>query len=180
MPEMSIPDVRIFQPRVFADDRGYFFESYNQKRFEAEIGHPVAFVQDNESYSVKHVLRGLHYQVPPHPQAKLVRCVRGAVWDVAVDIRQSSETFGRWFGTELTEENHTQLWIPCGFAHGFITLSDEAIVAYKTTDHYAPECDRSIRWDDPAVGIQWPISGEPLLSDKDGRAPLLDEADLFP
>lgn len=177
---VSIRDVKLLQPRVFVDDRGHFFESYNAETFAAETGHSVSFVQDNESRSIRHVLRGLHYQVPPRAQGKLVRCVKGAVWDVVVDIRQSSETFGRWFGTELTEENHTQLWIPAGFAHGFIVVSEEAVVFYKTTDHYAPECDRSIRWNDPAIGIDWPLPGEPALSEKDAKAPLLAEADLFP
>ncbi|HEX2154039.1 MAG TPA: dTDP-4-dehydrorhamnose 3,5-epimerase [Acidimicrobiia bacterium] len=176
---MTISDLRVIQPQVFADSRGHFFESYNQQKFESEAGTEVRFVQDNQSFSVRSVLRGLHYQLPPHPQGKLVRCVHGAVWDVAVDIRRSSATFGQWFGIELTEGNRTQLWIPSGFAHGFVALSDGAVLLYKTTDYYAPDCDRSIRWDDPDIGIEWPIEGAPLLSSKDELAPSLAEAEVF-
>lgn len=170
---------QVLEPRVFADERGYFFESYNQQEFETAIGHTVAFVQDNQSFSGRGVLRGLHYQLPPHPQGKLVRCVRGSVWDVAVDIRKSSDSFGQWSGVELSEENHKQFWIPEGFAHGFVALSDAAVLLYKTTDYYARDLDRSIRWNDPELDIQWPVDGEPILSDKDARAPLLANAEVF-
>ena len=142
-------------------------------------GHEVGFVQDNHSGSNGRVLRGLHYQVPPQPQGKLVRVVSGAVFDVAVDIRRSSSTFGQWFGAELTVENRRQLWIPPGFAHGFLATSDWAELLYKTTDFYSPELDRSIRWDDPDIGIDWPIEGQPILSDKDATAPLLRDAEVF-
>ena len=176
---MSIAGLRVIQPKVFADDRGYFYESYNQARFDDEIGRAITFVQDNQSLSARGVLRGLHYQVTPHPQGKLVRCVNGAVWDVAVDIRRSSPTFGEWFGLDLTEDNHTQLWIPEGFAHGFVARSDDAVLAYKTTDYYHSECDRSIHWNDPSIGVLWPLDGAPLVSPKDESAPRLDEAEVF-
>ncbi len=171
--------VRVVTPRVFADDRGFFFEAWNQQVFDEVVGRRVAFVQDNHSRSVKGVLRGLHYQSPPHPQGKLVRCVVGAVFDVAVDIRRASPTFGEWVGVELSADNKRQLWIPEGFAHGFYVLTDAAEVVYKTTDFYAPDCDRAIRWDDPDIGIDWPLDGEPLLSDKDAAAPYLRDADVF-
>lgn len=164
----AIPDVLILEPKVFGDARGFFFESYNENDFKQATGLDVKFVQDNHSRSSKGVLRGLHYQLPPHAQGKLVRCVRGAVFDVAVDIRKSSPTFGQWAGVELSEDNHRQFWIPPGFAHGFLTLSDTADFLYKTTACYAPSHDRGIAWNDPAVGIQWPELGmAPLLSGKD-------------
>lgn len=163
----EIPDVLIFEPKVFGDERGFFFESFNQKVFEEAVGHPVNFVQDNHSKSSKGVLRGLHYQLPPFAQGKLVRCVVGEVFDVAVDIRKDSETFGKWVGVNLSAENKRQLWIPEGFAHGFLTLSDTAEFLYKTTNYYNPEMERGIIWNDPMLSIEW---GEPLnivLSNKD-------------
>ncbi|WP_411882810.1 dTDP-4-dehydrorhamnose 3,5-epimerase [Polaromonas sp. YR568] len=163
----SIADVLIIEPRVFGDQRGFFLESFNQRQFNAATGTDFNFVQDNHSRSAKNVLRGLHYQVG-QPQGKLVRVVRGAVFDVAVDIRPSSPTFGQWFGLELSEENHRQLWVPPGLAHGFLVLSDSAEFLYKTTDYYAPEQERCIVWNDPTLGIAWPLEGgSPLLSGKD-------------
>ena len=162
-----IPDVKIIEPTVFGDERGFFFESFNQSKFETAIGRSVSFVQDNHSRSVKGVLRGLHYQISPHAQAKLVRCTLGKVFDVVVDIRQSSSTFGQWVGTYLSAENKRQLWIPEGFAHGFITLSDEAEFLYKTTDYYVPDHERCILWNDADIGIAWPINDVPQLSRKD-------------
>jgi dTDP-4-dehydrorhamnose 3,5-epimerase len=176
---LSIPEVILFTPRVFGDDRGFFFESFNAQSFNAAVGHEVVFVQDNHSQSSRGVLRGLHYQLPPNPQGKLVRVTRGEVYDVAVDIRQSSQTFGKWVGALLSEENHQQLWIPPGFAHGFITLSDRADFLYKTTDFYSPACERSIRWDDPKIGVDWHFVGTPTLSGKDLLAPLFANADCF-
>jgi len=179
----AIADVLILEPKVFGDARGFFFESYNENDFKQATGLDVKFVQDNHSRSAKGVLRGLHYQLPPHAQGKLVRCVRGAVFDVAVDIRKSSPTFGKWVGVELSEENHRQFWIPPGFAHGFVTLTDTADFLYKTTDYYAPSCDRGIAWNDAAIGIDWPeLSLSPLLSAKDQAAKRLDAVvaeDLF-
>jgi dTDP-4-dehydrorhamnose 3,5-epimerase len=175
----SLGGCLLIEPDTFEDDRGFFLESWNLAAFEDLTGFDTAFVQDNHSGSKGGVLRGLHYQLPPHPQGKLVRVVVGAVFDVAVDLRRSSPTFGDWFGTELTAENRTQLWIPPGFAHGFLALSDWAEVLYKTTDYYAPDLDRSIRWDDPDIGIEWPIDGEPVLSDKDAGAPALGDAEVF-
>ena len=176
---LSIPEVILFTPRVFGDDRGFFFESFNAQTFNAAVGYEVVFVQDNHSQSSRGVLRGLHYQLPPNPQGKLVRVTRGEVFDVAVDIRQSSPTFGKWVGAVLSEENHQQLWIPPGFAHGFITLSDRADFLYKTTDFYSPACERSIRWDDPKIGVDWHFEGTPTLSGKDLLAPLFANADCF-
>lgn len=175
----AIPDVLIFEPKVFGDERGFFFESFNHKLFEEAVGYPVTFVQDNHSKSSKGVLRGLHYQLPPHAQGKLVRCVAGEVFDVAVDIRKSSPTFGQWVGVHLSGENKRQLWIPEGFAHGFITLSDTAEFLYKTTNYYAPQNEGAIRWDDPQVGIGWPILGEVSLSRKDKEAVSITNAKLF-
>jgi dTDP-4-dehydrorhamnose 3,5-epimerase len=176
----AIPDVLILEPKVFGDARGFFMESYNQKVFNEVVGHEVNFVQDNHSRSAKGVLRGLHYQLPPHAQGKLVRCTQGAVFDVAVDLRQSSPTFGQWVGVELTGENHRQFWIPPGFAHGFVVTSDSADFLYKTTDLYAPDCEGAVRWDDPAIGITWPDLGmAPLLSSKDIAAPVLAHARRF-
>ena len=175
----------LLTPRVFGDERGFFFESWNQQAFNAAAG-DTAFVQDNHSRSSRGVLRGLHYQLPPHPQGKLVRCVLGEIFDVAVDIRRSSPTFGQWVGAVLSAENHQQLWVPAGFAHGFLTLSEQAEVLYKTTDFWSRDCERAIRWDDPAMAITWPREGlagaEPQLSEKDAVAPLLAElpaTDLF-
>ncbi|MBB4167369.1 dTDP-4-dehydrorhamnose 3,5-epimerase [Rhizobium sp. BK538] len=177
--DTSIPDVKIIEPTVFADDRGFFFESFNQKTFEAAIGRSVSFVQDNHSRSMLGVLRGLHYQLEPHAQAKLVRVSIGAVFDVAVDIRRSSPTFGRWFGVELSAENKRQFWIPEGFAHGFVTLTEHAEFLYKTTNYYAPESDRGIKWDDPTIGVDWQGFSEPILSAKDSQQPLLSDAETF-
>ncbi len=168
----AIPDVLAIEPNVFGDARGFFMESFNEKAFRAAVGLNVSFKQDNHSRSAKGVLRGLHYQVQ-QPQGKLVRVVRGAVFDVVVDIRASSPTFGKWAGVELTEDNHLQLWMPPGLAHGFLVLSESADFLYKTTDYYAPEHERSIVWNDPAIGIRWPAAGMPLLSAKDRDAPTL-------
>jgi dTDP-4-dehydrorhamnose 3,5-epimerase len=176
--DTQIPDVKIIEPKVFGDERGFFFESFNQKLFEAAIGYPVNFVQDNHSKSSKGVLRGLHYQLPPHAQGKLVRCVVGEVFDVAVDIRKSSPTFGQWVGINLSAENKRQLWIPEGFAHGFVTLSDCAEFLYKTTDYYNPLSERSILWADADIGINWPIR-DVILSGKDNVALALKSTDLF-
>lgn len=175
----AIPDVLILEPKVFGDERGFFFESYNEQDFKQATGLSVTFVQDNHSRSAKGVLRGLHYQLPPHAQGKLVRCVRGAVFDVAVDIRKSSSTVGKWVGVELSEHNHRQFWIPPGFAHGFLTLTDATEFLYKTTDYYAPSYDHSIQWNDPTINISWPdIGTNPLLSAKDSTANPLAEAEL--
>lgn len=162
----AIPDVLIIEPRVFGDSRGFFFESFNQRAFNQAVGQDVQFVQDNHSRSACGVLRGLHYQLL-QPQGKLVRVVRGAVFDVAVDVRKSSPTFGRWVGVMLTEDNCQQLWIPPGFAHGFVVTSESADFLYKTTDYYAPEHERCIIWDDPELAIEWPVSITPQLSAKD-------------
>jgi dTDP-4-dehydrorhamnose 3,5-epimerase len=170
--ETSLPGVLLVEPKVFGDARGYFFESYHAKRY-AEAGIPTQFVQDNLSRSVKGTLRGLHFQ-DPHPQGKLVYCLRGAVFDVAVDIRKGSGTFGKWFGADLSEENHRQMWVPPGFAHGFCVLSDEAHFFYKCTDLYHPEYDRGIAWNDPDIAIEWPIEA-PILSEKDRRLPRLSD-----
>jgi dTDP-4-dehydrorhamnose 3,5-epimerase len=175
---LAIPEVLLLTPRVFGDHRGFFFESFNAARFNALVGHEVTFVQDNHSRSSRGVLRGLHYQLPPHAQGKLVRVVQGEVFDVAVDIRRDSPSFGQWVGATLSADNKQQLWIPPGFAHGFVTLSEHAEFLYKTTDYYAPECERSIRYDDPALGIDWQFDGTPLLAGKDQNAPLLAAADL--
>lgn len=175
----AIPDVLIFEPKVFGDERGFFFESFNHKLFEKAVGYPVTFVQDNHSKSSRGVLRGLHYQLPPHAQGKLVRCVAGEVFDVAVDIRKSSPTFGQWVGVHLSGENKRQLWIPEGFAHGFVTLSETAEFLYKTSNYYAPQSEGSIRWDDPQAGIEWPIEGEVSLSKKDQEAVSLQLAKVF-
>jgi len=177
--DTAIPDVKIIEPTVFGDERGFFFESFNQRKFEEAIGRQVHFVQDNHSRSVKGVLRGLHYQLPPHAQGKLVRCVLGEVFDVAVDIRQSSPTFGQWVGVNLSVENKRQLWIPEGFAHGFLTLSEYAEFLYKTTDYYAPHSERSIIWDDPELNIEWPIAEQPSLSAKDLQASPFPIASFF-
>ena len=162
-----IPDVLIIEPKVFGDDRGFFFESFNQKLFNEAVGQDITFVQDNHSKSTKSVLRGLHYQLPPKAQGKLVRVVQGEVFDVAVDIRKGSETYGQWVGEILGAESRKQLWIPPGFAHGFLTLSETAEFLYKTTDYYSPAHERTILWNDSDIGIAWPISVNPKLSDKD-------------
>ncbi|MDP3423880.1 MAG: dTDP-4-dehydrorhamnose 3,5-epimerase [Burkholderiaceae bacterium] len=173
----AIPDVLVLTPKVFGDSRGFFFESFNQQDFRQATGLDVNFVQDNHSRSTQGVLRGLHYQLPPHAQGKLVRCASGAVFDVAVDIRKSSPTFGKWVGVELSEDNHQQLWIPPGFAHGFLTLTETADFLYKTTDYYARECERCIVWSDPDLAIDWPNMGiAPLLSDKDDAGCALSNA----
>jgi dTDP-4-dehydrorhamnose 3,5-epimerase len=175
----AIPDVLRIEPAVFGDARGCFFESFNRKELEAAAGRPLDFVQDNHSRSAKGVLRGLHYQLP-HPQGKLVRVVRGEVFDVAVDLRLGSPTFRRWVGEVLSAENKRQLWIPEGFAHGFLVLSDEAEFLYKTTDYWHPEHERCIRWDDPELGIAWPTGGAaPIVSAKDAAGARLGEAVLF-
>ena len=172
----SIPSVLIIEPRVFGDTRGFFFESFNQRAFNQATGLDVNFVQDNHSRSSKGVLRGLHYQIQ-QPQGKLV--VRGSVFDVTVDLRKSSPTFGQWVGVELTEDNHRQLWIPPGFAHGFYVLSDSADFLYKTTDYYAPEFECSLIWNDPTIGIEWPLNTQPIISAKDAQGKKLADAEVF-
>ncbi|MDK3021832.1 dTDP-4-dehydrorhamnose 3,5-epimerase [Cupriavidus taiwanensis] len=174
----ALPEVLILEPKVFGDDRGFFFESFNARQFEEATGLKRDFVQDNHSRSAKNVLRGLHYQIQ-QPQGKLVRVVAGTVYDVAVDIRRSSPNFGKWVGVELSAENKRQLWVPEGFAHGFVVLSESAEFLYKTTDYYAPQFERSLRWDDPALAIEWPIDGAPVLSKKDEDAPAFAVAELF-
>ncbi len=174
--ETALPGVLILEPRVFGDARGFFTESWNEARFNAAVGSPVHFVQDNHSRSAKGVLRGLHFQRAPHAQGKLVRCVAGAVFDVAVDLRQGSATFGRWVGVELNADNHRQLWIPAGFGHGFLTLSNSADFLYKTTDYYAPQAEGCVRWNDADIGIRWPDVGvAPLLADKDLKGQALKD-----
>lgn len=174
----AIRDLLIIEPKVFGDERGFFYESFNARSFAEQTGLKVSFVQDNHSKSAQNVLRGLHYQIQ-QPQGKLVRVVAGEVFDVAVDIRKNSPTFGQWEGVILSAENKRQLWIPEGFAHGFLVTSESAEFLYKTTDYYAPEYERSILWNDPAISIQWPIVGEPILSNKDKVASLLNEAEVF-
>jgi dTDP-4-dehydrorhamnose 3,5-epimerase len=174
----AIPDVLIIEPKIYGDARGFFYESFNQKEFQKATGLDVQFVQDNHSRSAKGVLRGLHYQFQ-QPQAKLVRVIKGAVFDVAVDLRKSSPTFGQWVGAELSEANAMQMWIPEGFAHGFLVLSETADFLYKTTDYYAPEHERGILWNDPTLGIDWPVSGEPSLSSKDMNASSFEAAEVF-
>jgi dTDP-4-dehydrorhamnose 3,5-epimerase len=172
----DIPDVMLFEPRIYNDERGFFFESFNHTKFEEVLGRRVSFVQDNHSLSRKGVLRGLHYQTSPKAQGKLIRIVVGEVFDVAVDIRKNSPTFGKWVGEILSAENKKQLWIPEGFAHGFLTLSDTAEMLYKTTDYYAPECERSIIWHDEEIGIKWPldlVGGDVLVAEKDSRGEVL-------
>ena len=175
----SIPDVFVIEPRVFGDECGFFFESFNEQAFNAATGNTLAFVQDNHSKSVKGVLRGLHYQLPPKAQGKLVRVVQGEVFDVAVDIRKDSPTFGQWVGEVLSADNKKQLWIPPGFAHGFLTLSDTAEFLYKTTDYWSPEHERAIMWDDATLKIDWPLNGiTPQLATKDAAAQLFKEAEI--
>ena len=176
----ALPGVLILEPRVFGDERGFFLESFNQRAFDAALGHTVTFVQDNHSRSQRGVLRGLHYQLPPHAQGKLVRVVRGSAFDVAVDIRRGSATFGRWAGATLDGASHRQMWIPPGFAHGFLALDDDTHFLYKTADYYDRESERAIAWNDPAIGIDWPTQGSaPLLAAKDAAAPRLAEAQTF-
>ena len=175
----EISDVLIIEPRVFGDSRGFFFESFNQNAFQKATGLSINFVQDNHSRSAKGVLRGLHYQIE-QAQGKLVRVVRGAVFDVAIDLRKSSATFGKWVGAELTEDNKRQMWVPPGFAHGFLTLSESAEFLYKTTDYYAPQFERCVAWDDPTLAIAWPLSGSaPLVSVKDQAGSTLQDAQIF-
>ena len=167
-----IPDVLLLEPKVFGDERGFFMESFNQKAFNAAVGREVTFVQDNHSRSAKGVLRGLHYQLPPHAQGKLVRVTQGSVFDVAVDVRAGSATYGQWVGVELSGANHKQLWIPPGLAHGFLVLSESADFLYKTTAYYEPKAEQSLLWSDPELGIAWPDAGvAPVLSGKDASAP---------
>ncbi|WP_268799486.1 dTDP-4-dehydrorhamnose 3,5-epimerase [Pseudomonas huanghezhanensis] len=175
---LAIPDVVLFEPKVFGDERGFFYESFNQKVFEEAVGRPVQFVQDNHSKSAKGVLRGLHYQIS-QAQGKLVRVTQGEVFDVAVDLRKSSATFGKWVGVHLSANNRSQLWIPEGFAHGFVVLSETAEFLYKTTDYWAPEFERSLAWNDPAVSIDWPFAEQPILSAKDAVAVNLADAEVF-
>lgn len=175
----AIPDVLLFEPKVFGDERGFFFESFNQKVFQQAAALEPTFVQDNHSRSVKNVLRGLHYQLAPKAQGKLVRVVEGEVFDVAVDLRKSSKTFGQWVGQILSAENKLQLWIPPGFAHGFAVLSESAEFLYKTTDYYAPELERCIAWNDPTIGIRWPEGLQPQLSAKDQLGVPFAQAEVF-
>ena len=174
----AIPDVRILEPKSFGDERGFFYESFNERRFAELTGISANFVQDNHSKSSRNVLRGMHYQIQ-QPQGKLVRVVAGEVFDVAVDLRKSSPTFGKWVGVTLSAENKRQLWVPEGFAHGFVVTSDSAEFLYKTTNYYAPEFERSVLWNDPAIGIDWPAGMQPTLSAKDQVGKLLADADLF-
>ena len=170
----ALPEVLLLEPAVFGDERGFFMESFNQREFDAALGRHVEFVQDNHSRSQRGVLRGLHCQVAPHAQGKLVRVVRGSAFDVAVDVRRNSPTFGRWVGATLDAQSHRQLWIPPGFAHGFLALEDDTHFLYKTTDFYARDCERSVAWDDPAISIVWPDLGfAPVLAPKDAAAPAL-------
>lgn len=175
---LAISDVMVFEPKIFGDERGFFFESFNHKVFEEVLGRQVSFVQDNHSRSVKGVLRGLHYQVK-QPQGKLVRVISGEVFDVAVDLRRRSPTFGQWVGIHLSAENKKQLWVPEGFAHGFVVLSEVAEFVYKTTDYWAPEHERSLAWNDPTIAIDWPLDHAPSLSGKDQQAVSLTAADVF-
>ncbi|MBU7437382.1 dTDP-4-dehydrorhamnose 3,5-epimerase [Paraburkholderia fungorum] len=174
----ALPEVKIIEPKVFGDARGYFYESFNAVEFAEHVEKDVTFVQDNHSRSAKGVLRGLHYQIQ-HAQGKLVRVVEGEVFDVAVDIRKSSPNFGKWVGAMLSVENHRQMWIPPGFAHGFVVLSESAQFLYKTTDYWFPEYERSIVWNDPAIGIEWPIDFEPLLAAKDAAGKRLADAEVY-
>lgn len=178
----DIPDILIFEPRVFGDTRGFFFESFSSRIFDEAVGRNVEFVQDNHSQSQKGVLRGLHYQLSPHAQGKLVRCIEGEVFDVAIDIRRSSPTFSQWVGAILSTENKRQLWIPEGFAHGFIALSDKVQLVYKTTHYYVPTSERSIIWNDPDIGIEWPELAKCsiFLSEKDQQAHSLATAEIYP
>ena len=176
----ALPGVLLLEPKLFTDERGYFLESFNQRAFDAAVGEPVAFVQDNHSQSDRGVLRGLHYQLAPHAQGKLVRVVRGSAFDVAVDLRRASPTFGQWVGVTLNAVTHQQLWIPPGFAHGFLALEDDTHFLYKTTDFYARDCERAIVWNDATLSIAWPDAGSaPRLTEKDAAAPSFAQADTF-
>lgn len=177
--DTKIPEVKIIEPQIFRDDRGFFMESYNQRRFEELTGASENFVQDNHSRSTKNVLRGLHYQIQ-QAQGKLVRVISGEVYDVAVDIRRSSPTFGQWVSATLTGDNHLQMWVPAGFAHGFVVLSEHAEFIYKTTDFWAPEHERSIMWNDPDINIEWPLDGDPILSEKDKNGVPFKDAEYYP
>jgi len=177
--QTALAQLLVLTPRYFRDERGFFTESYNKRAFDEAVGSDVEFVQDNHSRSTRGVLRGLHYQLPPRAQGKLVRVVAGEIFDVAVDMRRSSATFGRWFGVVLSADKGNQLWIPPGFAHGFLTLSDTADVLYKASDYYDPACERSIIWNDPDIGVEWPPEDRPLLSPKDANASRLEVAELF-
>jgi dTDP-4-dehydrorhamnose 3,5-epimerase len=174
----AIPEVLMIEPKVFTDERGFFFESFNQKQFDAIVGKPIRFVQDNHSHSKRHVLRGLHYQIQ-QPQGKLVRVCTGKVFDVAVDLRRQSPTFGQWVGVELSQENKRQLWIPEGFAHGFLVLSEFADFLYKTTDYWAPAYERTILWRDETLAIDWPFEQEPIVSAKDAQGLPFDQAEYY-
>ncbi|CAN0641939.1 dTDP-4-dehydrorhamnose 3,5-epimerase [Burkholderia cepacia] len=174
----ALPEVKLIEPKVFGDARGYFYESFNVREFAEHVAPGIEFVQDNHSRSAKGVLRGLHYQIE-HTQGKLVRVVEGEVFDVAVDVRRSSPNFGKWVGVTLSADNHRQLWVPPGFAHGFLVVSESAQFLYKTTDYWFPEHERSIVWNDPDIGIAWPLDGEPLLAVKDAAGTRLMDADLF-
>lgn len=176
---LALPEVLLVEPKVFGDDRGFFFESFNRATFKVATGLDLDFVQDNHSKSARGVLRGLHYQLPPKAQGKLVRAVAGEIFDVVVDVRRRSPTFGRWIGEVLSSDNKKQLWIPAGFAHGFLTLSETAEVLYKATDTWAPEHERCIAWDDPALAITWPLQRKPTLSGKDAQGLALGEAETF-
>ena len=176
---LAIPEIVLLTPRVFADHRGTFFESFNARVFREKTGAEVEFVQDNHSTSKAHVIRGLHYQVK-HAQGKLVRVVSGSVYDVVVDMRKSSSTFGRWLGIELTSADRSMLWVPAGFAHGFYVTSDVAEVLYKTTDYWAPEHERTLLWNDPAVGVEWPLTGDPVLTPKDEAGSPLARSEVYP
>jgi dTDP-4-dehydrorhamnose 3,5-epimerase len=173
----AIPDVIVIEPKVFGDERGFFFESFNQAAFNQAVGQEITFVQDNHSKSAQNVLRGLHYQLPPKAQGKLVRVVQGEVFDVAVDLRKGSKTYGQWVGEVLSAENKKQLWIPPGFAHGFLTLTYNAEFMYKTTDYYSPSHERVLLWNDPEIGIVWPLNGEPILAAKDASGSFLTDID---
>lgn len=175
----ELPGVAIVEPAVFGDDRGFFYESYNALEFDRALGREIRFVQDNHSRSARNVLRGLHYQLAPRSQGKLVRVIAGAVFDVAVDLRRSSPAFGRWFSATLSAENRRQLWIPAGLAHGFLALAEGTEIVYKTTDYYAPDLDRTIAWNDADLAIDWPIEGDPVLSPRDAAATALADAELF-
>ena len=175
----AMPEVLLLDPQVFGDNRGFFFESFNARRFEELTGVRANFVQDNHSRSARHVLRGLHYQIK-QPQGKLLRVLSGSIFDVVVDLRRSSPFFGRWIGVELSAENRRQIWVPPGFAHGFVVTSEHAECLYKTTDYWAPEHERTVLWNDPALAIDWTIDGPPMLSGKDSQGKLLADADVFP
>lgn len=175
----SLEGVLVLEPTVFEDERGFFLETWNEQGFAQTTGVDARFVQDNQSGSTRGVLRGLHYQLPPHSQGKLIRAVVGSVFDVAVDLRMASPTFGRWFGIDLSSMNHRQLWIPAGFAHGFIATSDWAEVHYKVTSYYSQPSERALRWDDPEIGILWPVDVPPILSERDARAVTLQDAEVF-